>query len=172
MADQRQIDVEPLTAEAFAAFGQVLEIPTEPGRRAFDDTLTSLRPDARARLSLRRVEPTSGLPYRATVMERHEHSSQTFIAMSGGDWLVAVAPHGDDGLPEPRRMRAYLARAGQCVTYAPNVWHHPLVVFAKPTIFAMFIWRDGTPGDEEFVDIAPITFAPAAIATTGQRGAA
>lgn len=163
----RQIAVEPLTAEAFAAFGTVREVPAEPERRAFDDTLASLRAGARPRLSLRRVEPTGSWPHRASVMERHAQSSQTFIALSGGSWLVAVAPHGPDGRPDPAGLRAFFARPGQSVTYAPDVWHHPLVVFDRPTDFATLIWRDGSAADEEFVEIAPVTITGA-----DERGAA
>ena len=31
-----------------------------------------------------------------------------------------------------------------------NVWHHPNTVFGAPAQFAVFMWRDGGKGDEEF----------------------
>jgi ureidoglycolate lyase len=37
------------------------------------------------------------------------------------------------------------------------VWHHELTVLDGPLGFGVFMWRDGTAGDEEFVDIAPVT---------------
>jgi len=151
-----RVALAPLTAAAFAAFGRVLDMPGEPGRRALDETLTSRRAAARPSLSLRLVAPAAGLPLRATRMERHAHSSQTFIALNGGDWLVAVAPHGADGWPDVAQLRAFRARPGQSVTYAPDVWHLPLLALDRPTSFAMLIWRDGTAADEEFVDIAPV----------------
>jgi ureidoglycolate lyase len=43
------------------------------------------------------------------------------------------------------------------VTYAADTWHHPLTVLGGlPATFAVWMWRDGTAGDEEFVDIGPV----------------
>jgi ureidoglycolate lyase len=55
------------------------------------------------------------------------------------------------------RARAFVAGPGQCVTYGADVWHHELTVLDGPLGFGVFMWRDGTAGDEEFVDIAPVT---------------
>jgi ureidoglycolate lyase len=54
--------------------------------------------------------------------------------------------------------RAFVARAGQGVTYALGTWHHPLTVLDGPASFAVLMWRDGTTADEEFVQVAaPVT---------------
>ena len=45
----------------------------------------------------------------------------------------------------------------QGVTYKPNTWHHGLTVLDKPGRFAVFMWRAGTTGDEEFVPVEPFT---------------
>ncbi len=51
-----------------------------------------------------------------------------------------------------------MARAGQGVTYAMGTWHHPLTVLDGPATFAVLMWRDGTPRDEEFVPVpSPLT---------------
>ena len=43
--------VEPLAAEPFATFGEVLTIPELTGRAYFDRALSNLRPSARPSLS-------------------------------------------------------------------------------------------------------------------------
>lgn len=143
------IRAEPLTAEVFAPFGQLIETPTAPSRLYFSDALRSTRPQARPSLSLAYRTPSS-LPLTATMMERHRFSSQSFVATDVARWLVLVAPHAVSGGPDMTRARAFLPSAGQGVTFAADVWHHPLTVFDRPGSFAIYMWLDGTNGDEEF----------------------
>jgi ureidoglycolate lyase len=92
------------------------------------------------------------------VIERHRSSSQSFVPMEAGRWLAIVAPHAmEGGGPDMARARAFLARPDQGITYGPDVWHHPFTVLDREARFAVLIWRDGTTGDEEFVDVAPFT---------------
>jgi ureidoglycolate lyase len=149
----RRITTEPLTAEAFAPFGEVLESPSAPGRAYIDQALENRRAGAKPSLSFTRALPKSA-PFASTTMERHEFSSQSFIPMEAGRWLVLVAPHGADGKPDMAKARAFLARPDQGVTYGANVWHHPSTVFDREARFAVFMWKDGTSADDEFVEVA------------------
>ena len=90
-------------------------------------------------------------------MERHEFSSQSFVAIDASRWVVIVCPHAADGGPDVARTVAFVARAGQGVTYRPNTWHHGLTCLDRPGRFATFMWRDGTAGDEEFVPVPAFT---------------
>lgn len=143
------IKVEPLTTERFAPFGQVFETPGGPARDYFSDALANRRPQARPSLSMAYRAPTP-LPLRATMMERHKFSSQTFIATAAGRWLVLAAPHHPSGGPDMTEARAFLPGPGQGITFGADVWHHPLTVFDRPGTFAIYMWLDGTNGDEEF----------------------
>ena len=143
------IRIDELTAAAFAPFGQIVTAPGSAGRDYFSATLASLRPQARPSLSLAYRMP-SPLPLSATMMERHRFSSQTFIATDLARWLVLVAPHAPTGGPDMARARAFLPKPGQGITFGADVWHHPLTVFDRPGTFAIFMWLDGTNGDEEF----------------------
>jgi ureidoglycolate lyase len=51
------------------------------------------------------------------------------------------------------RARAFLARPDQGVTYGANVWHHPFTVLDREARFVIVMWRDGSQGDEEFVEV-------------------
>jgi ureidoglycolate lyase len=135
--------VEPLAAGPFAPFGDVLEIPHPSGRNYFDRALANLRPGARPSLSLSRKEELSSLPLTAQQMERHEFSSQSFVPIDVGRWVVVVAPHAAGGGPDMGGARAFLAGPNHGVTYAANVWHHPLTILDRPASFAVFMWRDG-----------------------------
>ena len=153
-----RIVAEPLTAEAFAPFGAVLEGPPAPGRVPMADTLANARPHAPVSLSVATVAPTKDLPLAVTVLERHEHSSQTFIPLSVSRYLVLATLDAPGGGPDLARLRAFVARSGQGVTYAKGTWHHPVTVLDAPASFAVLMWRDGTAGDEEFVPVkTPVT---------------
>jgi ureidoglycolate lyase len=147
----------PLTAEAFAPFGEVLEGPAEPGRMQFGAALESRRPGVRASLAFVLKTPLDALPLRTRVMERHPFSSQSFVPMDAGRWLAIVAPHAAQGGPDMARARAFLARPDQGVTYGADVWHHPFTVLDRAARFAVLAWRAGTAADDEFVDVAPFT---------------
>jgi len=153
-----RIVAEPLTAEAFEPFGAVLEGPAAPGRKYVSDTLASGRPHAPVSLSVATVEPKATFPLRVAVLERHEHSSQTFIPLHVSRYLVLATLDAPGGGPDLSRLRAFVARAGQGVTYAMGTWHHPLTVLDAPASFAVLMWRDGTPGDEEYLPVTtPLT---------------
>jgi ureidoglycolate lyase len=149
-----EIIAEPLTPEAFAPFGDVIDYPAAPGRTFFNDALGNARPHAKFDLSLARVEPLGILPLRATSMERHEFSSQTFLPLAVSRCLVVVAPHAPGGGPDTRHARAFIATARQGFTYRMNTWHHGLTVLDAPGEFAVLMWCDGGPGDQEFVQLA------------------
>jgi len=148
-----RIVAEPLTAEAFKPYGSVLEAPPVPGRVYFNDTLASGRAHAPISVSVATVAATKALPLTVKVLERHEHSSQTFIPLSVSRYLVLATRDAPGGGPDVAGLRAFVARAGQGVTYAMGTWHHPVTVLDAPASFAVLMWRDGTAGDEEFVPV-------------------
>ncbi len=152
-----ELKAEPLTAAAFAPFGEVLAAPNESGRNYFDASLGNARPGARPSLSYVNRGAAATLPLEAKLLERHEFSSQTFVPFDVGRWLIVVAPHAPQGGPDVAKARAFIAGPDQGVTYRVNTWHHGLTVLDRPGRFAVFMWRDGGSGDEEFVPVEPFT---------------
>ena len=157
MGQMMEIIPQPLTRDAFAPFGDVIDVPNEPGRLYYEEALGNLRPAARPSLSVSLKPETSDRPLRAELLERHEFSSQTFMPLDVGRWLIVVAPHAKQGGPDSALVRAFIADGRQGVTYKPDTWHHGLTVLDRPGRFAVFMWRDGSKGDEEFVPVAPFT---------------
>ena len=152
-----EIVPQPLTREAFAPFGEVIDVPNEAGRTYYEDALGNLRPEAHASISLSLKEETAERPLKAELLERHEFSSQTFVPIDAARWLVVVAPHAKAGGPDASAVRAFIATGQQGVTYRPDTWHHGLTVLDRPGRFAIFMWRTGGEGDEEFVPVPPFT---------------
>jgi ureidoglycolate lyase len=146
-----RIAARPLTAEAFAPFGEVLAAPAAIGRDAVDWPVPRLG-DPRFCLNLSRRPPAS-LPFTATVMERHLRSQQSFFPLRIGRFLVLVAPAGGKA-PDLDRVVAFIGRAGQGINYRAGIWHHPFTVFDGEAEYASLMFRDGGDLDEEFVDLA------------------
>lgn len=157
----RSLTAEPLTAEAFAAFGDVIEatgasfaINDGMCDRFHDLARTEVAGEAaRIGVSVGYGRPYS-LPHVFDLVERHPLGSQTFVPMSSARFLVVVAPD-EDG--RPGAPRAFLAAPGQGVNYLRNAWHGVLTPLDHPTPF-LIVDRIGS-GDnlEEFRYDAPWT---------------
>ena len=147
----------PLTSEAFAPYGEVLTPPQDPGRSYFEDALANARPGARPSLSLSHRAPLDQPVLVSDLLERHEFSSQSFVPLDVSRWLIVVCPHAPAGGPDAAKAIAFVAGPGQGVTYRANTWHHGLTVLDRAARFAVFMWRDGGPDDEEFVKVSPFT---------------
>ena len=144
-----------LTPETFAPYGDVVEAPADPGRAYFETSLGNLRAQAQPRLWMLTKLPAPGLPIEITSLERHEFSSQSFVPIEIGRWLIVVAPHAPKGGPDLGRAQAFIAGRHQGVSYRPNTWHSGLNVFDKPARLTVFMWLDGTSADEEIVPVPP-----------------
>ena len=159
----RTLTAEPLTAEAFALFGDVIEAagPSFPINDGMCDRfhdrarLEFIGEGARAGISVAHGRPYA-LPLTFTLVERHPLGSQAFVPMSADPWLVIVAPD-EDG--HPGVPRAFLTRLGQGVNYLRNTWHGVLTPLGRPASF-LIVDRIG-PGNnlEEFRYHEPWTVA-------------
>lgn len=136
----REILIEPLTAAAFAPFGEVLETEGAPDKLInqglcgrWHDRARLEFGDGRAGISLFRSE-TRALPYAVEMVERHPLGSQAFLPMSYDPFLVIVAPD-EDGTPG--RPRAFRSMAGQGINIARNTWHGVLTPLHAPGLFAV-----------------------------------
>ncbi len=142
--------VHPLTAAAFAHFGEVIAADPKTMRLINGGTTERFHAlcapdaaghDARIILNIFRAQPRS-FPYEITMMERHPLGSQSFSPLSGRPFLVAVS-EDEDG--RPGRPRVFLAQGHQGVNYRRNVWHHPLMAIGETSDF-LVADRDG-PGN-------------------------
>ncbi|MTI45618.1 ureidoglycolate lyase [Roseibium hamelinense] len=140
MADT--IVIQPLTAPAFAPFGDVLDASGEPsqvinqglcGRYHDLADLDFQGPGAKAGISLFRSEKRS-LPYTLEMVERHPLGSQAFLPMTLEPFLVIVCP--DEG-GHPGAPRAFRTNPGQGINFHRNVWHGVLTPLCDPGLFTV-----------------------------------
>jgi len=154
--------IEPLTAEAFAPFGQVIDADQarsfliNGGRTRRFDALAIADCDGEVALSIFRGTPWPA-PIRIEMLERHPQGSQAFVPMERHSWLVVVAAR-----PEPDACRAFLARGDQGVQISRGVWHHPLLAL-QPVQDFLVVDRKGPGGNLEevwFPEGSGVTLAP------------
>lgn len=80
-------------------------------------------------------------------LERHPHSTQTFLPISVGRWIVLVAPTLPDGPPDVAGARAFVAGPSDAICIGRNVWHAGLTVLDRPAEVGMIMWRADTDND-------------------------
>jgi len=150
---QRVIVAGPLTAEAFAPYGQVLQ-GTGPAteRKEFASRMQNGRPQAKPNMTYMKVLPAAGRVL-VRAVERHPFSNQTFVPLNGTRHLVAVCPSAPDGSPVLARLQVFMASGSQAVNYDANVWHAPRTALSSPGEFVMFRWDDGGVLDTETIPL-------------------
>ena len=158
-----KITCEPLTNEAFAPFGDVLDCAGDPDKiinaglcgRYHDRAQMDFGPDGRAGISIFRAEKRA-MPYTCDLLERHPEGSQAFIPMSENPFLVIVA-EDDNG---PVHPRAFLTAPGQGINFHRNTWHGVLTPLTDPGLFAVIDRIGNTPNLEEHVLKNPLRITP------------
>ncbi len=145
------LPVEPLTRAAFTPFGDVIEADGAQHFEINNGSTTRFHDLARVDVAAEgghvlvnifRARPLP-MPLTIEMVEKHPLGSQAFVPLGAAPFLVVVAPPGETAAPAD--LRAFLARAGQGVNYAPGVWHHPVIALGREADF-LVIDRGG-PGD-------------------------
>ena len=136
----QDILIQPLTAEAFAPFGDLIAPSGDPtvminrgkcGR--YHDIADLDFSDGKAGISVFEGEPYP-LPLNLDLMERHPLGSQAFLSLSAEPYLVIVAVD-KNGVPDT--PYAFLADSDQGVNYHRNTWHGVLTPLNQKALFAV-----------------------------------
>jgi len=156
------LKAEPLTAEAFAPFGDVIQVAGHVPRminegtcERFDDLapVDVLANGGRPLISIFKAAPRP-LPFEVRVLERHPLSSQAFYPLDEAPFLVVVAEESDTDKPWSGRIRAFRAAGNQGVSYRRNTWHHALLAIGRPSQF-LVVDRGGSGENCEEVVVDP-----------------
>ena len=142
----------PLTAEAFAPYGDVIAVAGAPDKlinqgmcgRHHDLARLDFS-DGRAGISLFDAKARS-FPYHVDMVERHPDGSQAFIPIDNVPFLVVVA---DDEAGKPVNLKAFVTRPGQSINLHRGVWHGVLAPIGKPGQFVVIDRIGDGPNLEE-----------------------
>ena len=140
MSEDRRIPVEPITADLFAPFGDLLMAEGAPTKLInqgacgrYHDLARMTFDGGEAGISFFKSD-VRHLPLILEMVERHPEGSQAFLPMSEHPFLVVVAP---DAGGVPGRPRAFLTGPGQGVNYHRGTWHGVLTPLHAPGLFAV-----------------------------------
>ena len=153
----------PLTAKAFARFGEVIEtefartIPVNEGLATRFHQLATANISGQggaAAISIFRTEPLV-LPYTVKSLERHPLGSQAFYPLHRIPFLVLVADNAADD--QPGELFLFQTNGHQGINFFCDTWHHFLIARMETCDF-LVVDRVGTgnnlveiPMKEEFV---------------------
>ncbi|SIS70534.1 ureidoglycolate lyase [Neptunomonas antarctica] len=124
---------QPLTAEAFAPYGDVIETAdrdffminngsTQRFHRLANVQLGA--PGDQGIISIFRAQALK-MPLAIKMLERHPLGSQAFIPLKQKPFLLLVAEPGEN--PQPSAIKAFITDGSQGVNYHRGVWHHPIL---------------------------------------------
>lgn len=155
------MQAKPLTQEAFAAFGDVIEVSDNNEHFAINQgfttrhhklaTVETIGDGAQGIISIFRSKPLA-LPIKIGMMERHPQGSQAFMPLSDNPYLVVVAPKGELDL---RKIEVFLAQSHQGVNYHTGTWHHFCLALNEVSDF-LVVDRHGAGNncDEVTIDVS------------------
>ena len=148
--DIQQIRIQPLTAEAFAPFGEVIVCEgndffhiNDAHTERYHALSIAEALDATIGISIFRNIKKTAVPCSIQMLERHPIGSQAFIPMQGQSFLVVVAPNLNADQPDLDQIHAFISNGQQGVNYRAGTWHHPLLTLEASSDFAV-IDRIGT----------------------------
>ena len=166
----RTLVIEPLSKEAFAPFGDVIE--TDGSDHFMINNGSTMRfhrlaevelgaPEDKAIMSIFRAQALA-MPLTLRMLERHPLGSQAFMPLLGNRFLVVVAPVGDTPISE--LVRAFVTNGKQGINYHRGVWHHPVLTLEQQDDF-LVIDRSGSGNncDEHFFaehELLTLAYAP------------
>ncbi|WP_434290394.1 ureidoglycolate lyase [Celeribacter sp. SCSIO 80788] len=148
----RVITTEPLTPEAFAPYGDVLDAVGAPDKiinqgkcgRYHDRASVDVAPDTGGRVGISIFHAElRDFPYTLDLIERHPEGSQAFVPMSADPYLVIVSD-GPEAAP-----RAFVTDGAQAINFHRGTWHGVLTPLTGNGLFAVIDRIGDTPNLEE-----------------------
>lgn len=142
--------VRPLSADSFAPFGTVTELPI---LGSATDIVAAF--EGAAKVPVVRVVrvSASATPLTITQLENHPYSAQTFLTLNMAPSLVVVCATDSGGSPDQATIQAFMARPDQIVTYGGGVWHHKVTPLRQPGTYAMVMQQTGREDDTILFDL-------------------
>lgn len=147
----RTLQAQPLIREAFATYGDVIEIHGAQHfginggafERFHDLANVDIGTEGRPLLSIVRCDQATSLPYEVRLIERHPLGSQAFYPLSDSPMVIVVAPPGER--VDPDQVQAFVSNGSQGVNFYRGTWHIPLIALEAGQQFVVV--DRGGPGN-------------------------
>ncbi len=144
------LKVEPMTAESFEPFGELVDPKDRP---ADQRVISPLGYFAKGETTLSSIwQPCQDLTF--WEMERHFGVTQTFFQLSGSPAVVAAAAPTDEdpmAIPVPEQIKAFLIDPSKGYMFKVGTWHS-LQRFVLSPPGATFAVINSDPNPSQIVD--------------------
>lgn len=115
----KTLTAQPITAEAFRPYGQVI-FPAQDGK-AYDGDDAQLKLDeGTPRFYIMQLEQRG---QRFRTITRHQRCTQCLGALEGKEWLLGVAPPDGAAVPDLSRLQAFRIPGHCFIKLAVGTWH-------------------------------------------------
>jgi ureidoglycolate hydrolase len=114
-----QLPAQPITAEAFAPYGQVI-FPSEDGKTFDTDDAQLDLSQGIPRFYIMRL---SQKPLSFRAITRHARCTQCLGSLSNQEWFLAVAPPSLEPKPDRDRLAAFRIMGDCFIKLAVGTWH-------------------------------------------------
>lgn len=133
------LKARPVDAAALAPYATVLSV-VDGKARAFPEVMEKDDVAGAHAFTILCPKPVDGV-VRVAALERHPHSTQSFVPIKAGRWLILVAPKTVDGAPDMDGALAFVAGPEDAICIGRDVWHAGLTVLDQPAQFGMIMWK-------------------------------
>lgn len=133
------LKARPLDAAALAPYASIISAPDGKARVVLEVLAKGDVPGVHD-FTILCPRPIKG-EVRITALERHPHSTQSFLPIVSGRWLILVAPKMADGAPDLDKALAFVAGPQDAICIGRDVWHAGLTVLDQPAQFGMIMWK-------------------------------
>jgi len=149
------LEIKPLTAAAFASFGDVIEFEGNESYPINNGMADRYHAQANVELggdhALAVVSLVASkkfqMPRKVDHMEFHPHGSQAFIPLDASPFIVVVS--AASSAPDVAALHAFVTNGKQGINYHAGTWHHVLLT---PYAAMRFICVDRESPDDNCVD--------------------
>lgn len=151
MSEIVKLIAQPMTAEAFAPYGEVMEAKEHPSdhRQFFP---VGFEADGKTTVSVI-WQPQEGVQF--TQLERHFGVTQSFVQLGGGTAVVAVSrptdPNDPEAYPKPEDVKAFLIDPTKGFMFGRGTWHSLNRYILDPA-GATFVILNSRPNPTQIVD--------------------
>ncbi|MBD1823703.1 ureidoglycolate lyase [Cyanobacteria bacterium FACHB-DQ100] len=115
----RSIQAQPITAEAFRPFGQLIQ--ASPDGKGFDrDDAQLYLEEGIPRFYIMRLQHRGRKFHKIT---RHQQCTQCLGSLEGKEWLIVVAPPGESVSPALSDLRAFRIPGNCFIKLEIGTWH-------------------------------------------------
>jgi ureidoglycolate lyase len=156
MITPRQVRAQPLTPQAFAPFGEIIDPQDRP-----PDIETTINRywDGVTRLECRSRAIQVGFvtayqrPLRADWMERHLEATQAFIPLEGRPSVFVLSPPAPGPRPDLTKVAAFLLDGRRGVNLHVGTWHHLIFPLVPEASYVMILREASRIDDMHVVDL-------------------